>query len=136
MSNLSYGLISFILLLWILLGSPFGRKIVLAPFDLLILPYGLFLVGFFYREIKVLGKEEAALVYMNFKQIAFLLFAALLITGFIILLVMQRRGLTKENYFTNPRAVLLGKLIFFVVLIVVLTNYSYAIAYIIMYLLK
>lgn len=136
MSKIGYELISFILLLWILLGSPFGRKIVLAPFDLLILPYGLLLVGFFYREIKVLGEKEAALVYMNFKQITFLLFAALLITGFIILSIMQRRGLTKENYFTNPKAVLLGKLIFFVVLMLVLTNYSYTIAYIIIHLLK
>ena len=98
--------------------SPFARKMLLTPLHLLILPYGILLIGYLYRQ-------NSVSVFMNIRDIVFLISIVFLLMGGAILLLIKKQ--LKETFPVNPRMIFLSRLVFLTILIIVFTNYSWAI---------
>ncbi len=113
------GLITTLLFLLAIFSlSPLARKIFFNPLNLLILPYTVLLIGYLYRQ-------NSVTVFMNIRDLVLLISIIFLLTVGVIFLSMRKQ--LKEAYLTNPKVIFLSKLVFLTILIIVFTNYSWAI---------
>ncbi len=112
------GIITTLLfLVAILFLSPFVRKMFFNPLNLLILPYGILLIRSLYRQ-------NSVLVFMNIRNAVFSISIVFLLIEGIILLLMKSK--IKENHLSHSGVIFLGRLIFLTILVIVFTNYSWA----------